>query len=182
MEDSAFGLSDIVINPLILGWHRGNYHWLTGISVFAPTGDYTTGSLAQLGKNYWSIGPYAGFTYLDLKSGIEASILGGITFNTENPASDYDSGDQLHIDWLVAKHFPNRLALGVTGFIYQQITGDSGEGAVLGDFQGRTFSIGPSVRYCTAGGVGLEFKWLPEFAVQNRPSGNLFYFNVSLEL
>lgn len=182
VEDSAFGLSDIVINPLVLGWRQGNFNWLAGISVFAPTGDYTPGSLAQLSKNYWSFGPYAGFTYLNLKSGLEASILGGITFNTENLATDYDSGDQLHIDWLVAKHFPNRLALGVTGFIYQQITGDSGAGAVLGDFRGRTFSVGPSVRYSTAGGVGLEFKWLPEFAVQNRPSGNLFYFNVSLEL
>ncbi len=43
-------------------------------------------------------------------------------------------------------------AIGVRGYFYRQVTGDSGSGAVLGDFKGEAFGVGPG------------FVWLPKFA------------------
>src|SRR5262249_527991 len=38
------------------------------------------------------------------KSGWELSSLTGIDFNTTNPGTDYKSGDDFHVDFLVANH------------------------------------------------------------------------------
>ena len=43
-------------------------------------------------------------------------------------------------------------AIGIKGYFYRQMTGDSGSGALLGDFEGEAVGIGPGV------------VWLPQFA------------------
>jgi len=37
--------------------------------------------------------------------------------------------------------------VGLVGYFYQQITGDSGSGAMLGDFKSRVVGIGPQAGY-----------------------------------
>ena len=37
--------------------------------------------------------------------------------------------------------------MGVAGYYFQQVTGDSGDGATLGDFEYRVAGIGPQVGY-----------------------------------
>ncbi len=61
------------------------------------------------------------------------------------------------------------------GYAYQQLTGDSGEGATLGDFKSRVFGVGPQLG-CkfdagdeTAGYVNLKGYY--EFGAKNRPEG-----------
>jgi hypothetical protein len=123
-------------------------------------------------------------TYLDSDLGIEASGWAGIDFNTKNTATDYLSGDQLHVDATLAKHLPllgGTVGLGATGFYYQQITADSGSGARFGDFKGRTMGFGPIASFATKIGGGdwaFEAKWLPEFEVRNRLDGDSFWFKV----
>jgi len=39
--------------------------------------------------------------------------------------------------------------VGANFFYYQQVSGDSGSGAILGDFKGRTVGIGPVLSYIT---------------------------------
>jgi hypothetical protein len=50
-------------------------------------------------------------------------------------------------EFAVLQHFSPKFALGVAGFHYWPITGDSGAGATLGDFKGRVTSIGPVTTY-----------------------------------
>ena len=67
-------------------------------------------------------------------------------FNTENHETDYQSGTQFHLDVTIAEHLPllgGLFGIGANGFYYQQISGDSGSGATLGDFKGRMVGIGP---------------------------------------
>ena len=57
----------------------------------------------------------------------------------------------------------------------QQLTGDSGEGATLGDFKSRVAGIGPQVGYLfpiggkMQGTLSVKAYW--EFAAKNRPEG-----------
>lgn len=65
--------------------HNLNLNFRTGI--YAPTGDYEVGRLANTGKNFWTFEPTLGLMYFGLNNGIEASVFVGADFNTENPAT-----------------------------------------------------------------------------------------------
>ncbi len=64
-----------------------------------------------------------------------------------NTATDYQTGIEMHFEWELAEHLPFGLSAGVGGYLYQQLTGDSGSGADLGPFIGRVASVGPVLSY-----------------------------------
>jgi hypothetical protein len=74
------------------------------------------------------------------------------------------------------------MTLGVEGFWFEQVTGDSGEGAVLGDFKGRTAGLGPVLGYVKplgAQSLALEFKWLAEMETQKRLEGDYLWLRMA---
>jgi len=71
------------------------------------------------------------------------SSRAGFTFNWENPDTDYTTGTEFHIEWALVQHLSKTLAVGIAGYHHQQVTGDSGAGATLGDFKGRVTALGP---------------------------------------
>jgi hypothetical protein len=178
VSDNDFGFSDMVILPGIIGWDRGDWHWNVGLGIFAPTGDYSPDDLAPLGKNFWSFEPFAGLTYLNTKNGIELSLGAALDFNTENPATHYRSGDQVNLEWLVAQHLPGGFSVGVTGYYYQQITGDSGSGATNGSFLGRTAGIGPALGYTWKDKLTVNAQWFHEYDTSRRFEGDVISLNV----
>lgn len=184
-SDSISGIGDIVLMPVMLNQNLSpdfNINYRLGI--YAPTGRYEVGRLAHTGKNYCTIEPTVGFMYLGQKNGIEASAFLGADFNFENPDTDYRSGTQLHLDGTLAQHFPlwgGLAGAGVNSYWYEQVEGDSGAGANLGDFAGRTAGLGPVLSYATKlGDVDLiaELKWLHEFETKRRPEGDYIWFKL----
>jgi len=186
-SDSLTGLGDIVLMPLMLNQKINpdinlNYR----IGLYAPTGSYTVGQLANTGKNFWTFEPTAGFIYLGQKNGREASIYLGADFNQENPDTNYKSGTELHVDSTFAQHFPwlgGLAGVGLTAFWYQQVTGDSGSGARFGSFEAQTNGIGPVVSYVgKAGGRKIvgELRWTHEFDVQKRLNGDTVFLKLML--
>jgi hypothetical protein len=182
-KDRANGLGDIVIIPFMLGGTamEGDLYYDVRLSVYTPTGVYRKGELASVGKNYWSFEPGFMFSYLGSRNGWEASGYAAFNFNTTNPATDYRTGTQFHIDGTLAKHWPlagGRAGIGANGFFYQQIADDSGSGAPLREFKGRTVGIGPVLSYIWTVGkynMAAELKWLPELSVHNRLGGDYVY-------
>ncbi len=74
------------------------------------------------------------------------------------------------------------VAVGVHGFYHLQITGDSGTGAILGDFKAESAGVGPAILWMAQIGdraVSFSMKWIHEFHAENRPEGDNFYFSVS---
>jgi hypothetical protein len=184
---STDGLGDIVLMPLMLNYNvNSNLNVNFRAGVYAPTGDYEVGRLANTGKNFWTIEPTLGLMYFGIKNGIEASVFFGADFNTENPATNYQTGTQLHVDGTLAQHFPigkTLLGFGVTGYWYQQVEGDSGSGATFGSFKGRTNGIGPSFTVSHPFGSHnfvAELKWLHELGVERRPEGDSFILKAML--
>jgi hypothetical protein len=183
-SDSDAGLGDIYFSPIVLFWKKGNFTYLTSVGIYAPTGPFQLGRLANLGKNYWTFAPYGAMFYNNPKNGLEATVFTGFNFNTENTATNYQSGQEFFMDFTVNKRFKNGFGVGGTGYIFQQITGDSGSGAVLGSFKGRTVGVGPEVSYMAPISnkvlAAVELKWLPEFEVENRLRGNWVWFKFGL--
>lgn len=67
----------------------------------------------------------------------------------------------------------------------QQISGDSGAGAVLGDFKGRVSAIGPTVSWSGLWGrqpVSIDARWLREFDAENRMEGDVLFLNLTVPL
>ncbi|MDT8285127.1 MAG: transporter, partial [Thermovirgaceae bacterium] len=128
-----------------LYWQKGNLHYKLIESVFAPTGDYTSGDLANVGRNYWGFDTSLAITWMNMETGTEVSVTPGIMFNTENTATDYKSGNEFHVDFVVNQFLKKNLAVGLHGYYYRQVTGDSGSGAKLGDFEGESYGFGPAL-------------------------------------
>jgi len=182
VSDSKDGLGDMVIMPLMLNYKfTPDFSMNFRVAVYAPTGAYNASDLANTGKNFWTFEPVLALMYFGQKNGFEASMFVGYDMNTENPATNYKSGDQFHIDGTLAQHFPllgGFAGVGVSGYWYQQLTPDSGEGASFGPFMATTTGLGPVISYSKkVGNIDIigEVKWLAELETQNRLQGNYIW-------
>lgn len=131
-QDKQTGLGDIILMPLMFNYqHSADLNTNYRLAVYAPTGDYEVGRLANTGKNFWTFEPTVGVMYLGQENGIEGSLFLGVDFNTKNSDTDYKSGTQLHIDGTLAQHFPLWGGLadaGITGFWYSRCLQTAAQG------------------------------------------------------
>ena len=172
---SLTGLNDIVLTPVLFGWHSGNFHWNIGGSVWLPAGDYQTGRAVNTGKNYWSVSPNFGLTYLDPTSGWELSAGAIYVVNFENPATHYHSGNLAQFDYAIGKSLTPAFKLGLVGYLAQQMTSDSGSGATSGPRKLRVAGIGPAAVFTFVVNktpVNLVAKYYREFDAQNTTQGD----------
>ena len=183
-SDSIFNLADIYINPIILGWNAGNFHWMALISIAMPAGYYNKNNLANTGLNYWSVQPQLSITYLDPTTGLDVSTAFIYVINSENRATNYLTGNIFHLDWAVGKQLDPAWKLGITGYLMEQVTGDRGAGAILGADKASVWALGPAATYSFAIGrtpFMLTAKWTHEIEATNTFRGDTVTTAVSLK-
>ncbi len=174
VEDDTLGLGDLTLAANIY-WPRDKWNFLWATYVVAPTGSYDVDDVANSGLNYWTFEMDFMANYFDPDKGRDYSIVVGYGYNTENDDTDYKSGDEFHVDFVLNQFLSEKFAVGVTGFFYRQLSGDSGDGALLGSFKGEAAGIGPAMYYvANLGGRDVAFtaKWLSEFDTRNRLDGD----------
>jgi hypothetical protein len=180
-EVSGFG--DMTIAPL-MAWKSGDWQYDFLMPIYAPTGSYELGRLGNPGLNYWTFDPIGGFGYSNAKSGFNAAVHVGLALNTENDDTQYKSGNLLHLDASIQQIFPlgsGFANVGLEGWYFQQVSCDSGAGATLGCFKGRTAGIGPVLGYIQPIGQDkliFEAKWLPELDTKNRLKGDYVWLKM----
>ena len=166
-----FGLGDSGIIPASFYWNSGNFHLNLYELIIVPTGEYNSSQLVNIGRNYWSFDTVAAATWFDPQIGLDLSVVGGIMVNTTNRDTDYRTGTELHLDFMANQFLSETFAIGIHGYAYKQITGDSGSGAILGDFQGEGFGIGAAFNWIPAfggGNVVISGKWMTDIRSVNR--------------
>jgi hypothetical protein len=181
-EETRFG--DLVPG-LNLGWHEGNWHWTVGTLVNTPTGFWERGNLANIGFGRWAVDVNGAFTWLDPKIGLEISSAAGFTFNGENDETNYNSGTEFHYEFAAVQNFSQKFGVGVNGYVYDQVSGDSGAGARLGPFEGRVVALGPVANWNFTIGelpVSTSLKYFHEFDVKNRLEGDSGFITVTMPL
>jgi len=185
--DRVTGLGDVTLIPALLAWEEGEMQYGVTLPVYAPTGRYDEDRLANIGKNYWTVDPTVYVSYSGATTGFNASLFGGVTINSENQATDYRSGSLLHVEGSVQQLLPvgpGLLGVGINAFALQQITPDTGSGAVLGGFEGRSLGIGPALTYLAPlpeGSLAIEARWLPEIETENRVTGDYFWLKGAIQ-
>jgi hypothetical protein len=192
------GMGDLVAVPLSLTWKWDDFNVNLSEFVFTPSGYYDGDNIINLGRNYWSFDTVAGVTWLHPTGGHEVSFNLGFMSNLKNTFTDYQSGDELHLDYTVAQHFSEEFGIGVTGFFYHQLTDDHSPLLVrldadlirigkpgVGGFRGEGAGVGPIIRYSPMIGdqrVNVIGKWLHEYDVRNRFHGDVGMLSVALDL
>jgi hypothetical protein len=188
-SDDVTALGDTSLSA-VLGWkHRDGDKfraWSTYSTLFVPTGDYELGRLANMGKNRWALDLGGAYTMANFKGGREFSAVLGFTFNGENDDTNYDSGNEMHLEIAGKQYLPNHFSLGIVGYWNEQLTADSGGPELLGDFKGRVFGVGPELSYqftqSKTHPVTLDLRWYHEFDAKNRVEGDAVFFTISVPL
>lgn len=182
-EEDQSGLGDVGIIPASFYWNSENFHFNLYELIIAPTGVYNVDENVYVGRNYWSFDTVLAATWFDSEAGTELSAVGGIMFNTENEATNYKTGTELHVDLIANQFVTEELAIGLRGYYYNQITGDSGSGALLGDFKGESAGAGLGISWIPAaadGKVAFTASWVRDFYTERRLDAD--YLAVSLSL
>lgn len=173
INDSVTGVGDLYPTAT-LKWNQGVNNWMIYASGDVPVGAYERGRIINLGIGHGSIDGGGGYTYFNPATGTEFSAVAGLTYNFRNTATDYQNGIDFHLDWAASQFVSKQVFVGAVGYVYHQLTGDSGSGAKLGPFKSRVESIGPQIGYVfpigNLQGV-LNAKGYWEFDAENRAKG-----------
>ena len=92
----------------------------------------------------------------------------------KNPSTNSQNGVDFHLDWAASQFLSKQFAVGVVGYLYDEVGCDSGSGDHVGCFQSRVVGLGPQISYLFP--IGdlqgyLNLKAYGEFAAQDRPDG-----------
>ncbi len=141
------GLGDLIYQAQ-LGWDIGDFSHTVHFAILAPTGRYETGFKPITGLNRPAFDLGWAFTWLDKATQIQFNGDFGYTTSIENYANQYQTGDEFRFEWAVGKKFESGLIVGIVGYDYRQVTGNSGPGA-QSSFVGKVDAVGLGLTYST---------------------------------
>jgi hypothetical protein len=169
IDKKSSGLGDIEFSPLVLGWHFSkNFHLIGALDFMAPTGSYDKTDPSSIGQNYWTIAPIIAPTYIT-DGGFEVSGKFQYFFNTKNKDTQYTSGNEFLLDYLVGQHVGN-WNFGLNGFIHKQLTDDEVNGVTVKDNLAQVVSVGPAIQY-NYKNMFFNAKYQWDTSVKNGPEG-----------
>ena len=185
-NDSAWLIGDPV-GAAEIAWNLGDdTHLATAATVNIPIGQYREDQLANLSFHRWVVDWSTALTWHDPKAGWDVSGKAGLTFNGKNHFTEYKTGTEFHIEGSVERMFWKAFSAGVQVYHFQQISGDSGEGATLGPFKGRVSAVGLTAAYNFEAGhtpVSIRGRLFKEFGAKNRvDNGTSMFLSVDVPL
>jgi hypothetical protein len=143
--------------------------------IIAPTGQYDVDDAVNIGRNHWSFDTVAAATWFHDDTGTDVSGVLGIMVNTENPDTEYRTGTEFHLDFMLNQFLAESFAVGFHGYYYDQLTGDSGSGAILGNFKADSVGLGAALFWIpkfASGDLVISAKWVRDLHATNRLEGD----------
>jgi len=114
----GWGLGDIV-SKIQLGWQQGTFAHTVYLQAVAPTGRWESGFAPIIGLHRPGVDLGWAFTWVDPQTKFQANGVLGVTFNFENTATDYKSGNEFHFEWALGFECSPGLVLGIVGYDYR---------------------------------------------------------------
>ncbi|WP_370601612.1 transporter [Pseudomonas nitroreducens] len=187
MQDRRESQGDTTVAPIIL-WDMGKDLTIgAALEITLPTGDYDATRLANTSNNFYTYKPLLSATWLPSER-TELSVKATYSFNEENPDTDYRSGQLFHFDYSASYRVTDNLRLGVNGYYLKQTTDDEQYGKTvtfMGEkvddgVRGQVFAIGPALHLTFLKYASFEVRWAKEYAVENRPEGEMLWAKLNL--
>lgn len=183
-SDSVAGFGDLYPTAQLF-WDGGLHNWMAYLTGNIPVGSYDPNRLANLGLGHAAVDAGGAYTYLNSSTGWEFSVTAGLTYNFENPDTNYTSGIDFHADFGLSRSLTEQFFVGLVGYAYVQLTPDKGQPPVLGSFESQTFAIGPQIGYTFQVGdraIYTNLRGYVEFAAKDRPQGGSIFLTTSIPL
>ncbi len=178
-----FGLADLYVQPLKLGWRWRHFDLGVGYGFYAPTGDYEPGGQGNVGRGQWTHQFSVGGTARPDAAGTWTfSALASYDLNGKKRGVDVTRGDTVQVQGGVGKTLFRFLQVGVAGYGLWQVRDDSGADLppVLRGVRERAYGVGPEIGAlippirCR---LTARYEW--ELGARARTEGQLFLFGLT---
>ena len=181
-DDNQFGLGDLAVDPLVLSWYAKRWDAFFAAGCYMPTGDHD--DPASPGKGYWTFVYQGGATYyFDAQKTWSFSGRGRFLHSTEDPDTDITPGNEVILEYGFGKEVSlkngYKVAAGVIGYSYYQLTEDSGSGA--SDLKMQGHALGPEIQVSVFDPfyLNLSLRYLHEYGVENNTQGDSVCFTIT---
>lgn len=188
VNDSAFSISDIFVQPLFLGWHGKHYDVSTGYGFYAPTGKYDKNDVANTGLGFWGHQfQLAGAYYPFANKGTALMLAGTYEINQKTQGKDFTQGGHFTLNWGLSQYLPITgnvlLEVGPAGYSQWQVQDNHGADQP-------SFLNSPNQVHAVGGQIGLAlpkantqftFHYFTEFDAKSRFQGDYAGFTAAVK-
>ncbi len=179
-NNGHWGTYNTILVPGILSWSlKHDLHVSTGLTVYvddastSPANPPKYGGVGS-GNGYWTLQPDLGISWLH--DGWNVSLSAHYSYNFENGTTHYKSGQEIAIDYTIAKTI-GKWTVGLGAHQINQITSDTGVGAAACALKNgckvNAYGVGPLVSY-QFGGVALTAEYNQNLHTENDVAGSIF--------
>jgi hypothetical protein len=187
VDESQFGVGDLYVKPVWLGWDGTHYSVAAGYGFYAPVGKYDNGDADNIGLGFWTHEFQVATAWYPWEGrGTAVTLAGTYEIHSEIDDVNITPGDRVSLNWGISQYLPlnkaNSLLLevGALGYSQWQVEKDSGS-----DVDTR---FNPKDQVHSAGGqIGLlyapwnafvQFHGLQEFGAEARFEGQFFTWTI----
>lgn len=188
VDDSAFNISDIFVQPLWLGWHGKHYDVSTAYGFYAPSGKYSSDDIANTGLGFWGHQiQLAGAFYPFQHKGTALMLAGTYEVNHQTQGKDFTQGGHFTLNWGVSQFLPITdnvlLEIGPAGYSQWQVQDNHGSDQ-------SSFLNSPNQVHAVGGQIGLAlpkadtqftFHYFTEFEAESRFRGDYAGFTAAIK-
>jgi hypothetical protein len=187
-DESNWGLGDIYLRPIWLGWNSKHFGTSIGYGFYAPTGKYDDGEADNTGLGFWTHEFQAGVTWHPWEhQGTAVMVTGTYEIHHKKDDVDITPGDRFSLDWGVSQFLPlnkdeTLLAeMGISGYSQWQVNSDSGSAVVaVLNVEDEVHGIGGQIGLTSIPLNGsLVFRYLKEYDAEARFEGELFVLTIA---
>lgn len=178
------GVSDLLFEPISLGWEKGKAAYTVNYAFYAPSGDFDPNSSLNPGLGFWEHQIEAGLTYsFDKKKLWNASGLTTWEINHSKLGTDVKPGPIFTGEYSFGRRFfKYQMNAGIVGYASQKLSPDSGSSInplIKGDLD-RGFGAGGEWKYTDVKHkLAFDARYEQQFGVQLRTSGQVLVFSVT---
>jgi hypothetical protein len=187
VNESEFGLGDLFVQPLWLGWHREHWVWSVGYGFYAPIGKFDSNDADNIGLGFWTHQLQGVLAWYPWKEQTTA-VVGVFTYEFAGEVEDSDvtPGQRASVNLGLSHYVPLGksgfvLELGALGYGQWQTTDDEGSDAFRPGVHDQLFGAGPQIGLnYVPWEAAATFKWTRDFGVKDRFEGDNFTLNFAV--
>jgi hypothetical protein len=178
------GVSDVLLQPISLGWTKGRADYTVNYSFYAPSGEFDPNSPLNPGLGFWEHQIQAGLTYnIDKKKLWNIAGLTTWEINQSKLGTDIKPGPIFTGEYgLGRRFFKYQMNAGIVGYASQKLSADSGSDISplsRGDLD-RAFGAGGEWKYTDIKHkLAFDVRYEQQFGVELRTSGKILVFSIT---
>ncbi len=183
IDEDQWGLGDIYIKPVWLGWNSKHFSISLGYGFYTPTGKYDDDDVDNTGLGFWTHEFQASVTWFPWEhQGTAVAVTGIYEVHGEKNGVDITPGDRFTMEYGLSQYLPVNKAqtllanLGITGYSQWQVDEDSGSDVIEAlNTKDEIHAIGGEIGLAyVPWNASVVFRYLSEYDAEARFEGEIY--------